>query len=75
MLVSKLSHSCRCRLRPRLPAQTLMQYIQERLTPSAAVSKLNERVKRIGKVNAEIADWLQVSLMRDSIEGGTLFTR
>ena len=52
-----------------------MQYIQERLTPSAAVSKLNERVKRIGKVNAEIADWLQVSLMRDSIEEGTLFTR
>ncbi|KAH6673801.1 Muniscin C-terminal mu homology domain-containing protein [Halenospora varia] len=31
----------------------------ERLPPSAAVSKFNERVKRIGKVNSEIADWLQ----------------
>ncbi|KAF4636571.1 hypothetical protein G7Y89_g1512 [Cudoniella acicularis] len=31
----------------------------ERLQPAAAVSKFNERVKRIGKVNSEIADWLQ----------------
>lgn len=31
----------------------------ERLQPSGAVSKFNERVKRIGKVNTEIADWLQ----------------
>lgn len=33
---------------------------QERLPPAAAVTKFNERVKRIGKVNTEIADWLQV---------------
>ncbi|TVY54391.1 Cytoskeletal protein syp1 [Lachnellula cervina] len=31
----------------------------ERLPPAAAVTKFNERVKRIGKVNTEIADWLQ----------------
>ena len=52
-----------------------MGYIQEQLPPSAAVSKLNERVKRIGKVNAEIADWLQVAFIRDAIEESTLFTR
>ena len=33
---------------------------QERLPPVAAVTKFNERAKRIGKVNTEIADWLQV---------------
>jgi hypothetical protein len=33
---------------------------QERLQPASAVSKFNERVKRIGKTNSEIADWLQV---------------
>ena len=33
---------------------------KERLTPVAAVSKLSERVKKIGKVNSDIADWLQV---------------
>ncbi|PQE29241.1 SAFF domain-containing protein [Rutstroemia sp. NJR-2017a BBW] len=31
----------------------------DRLQPTAAVAKLNERVKRINKVNTEIADWLQ----------------
>ncbi|CZR62165.1 related to SYP1 Protein with a potential role in actin cytoskeletal organization [Phialocephala subalpina] len=30
----------------------------ERLQPAGAVQKFNERVKRIGKVNSEIADWL-----------------
>lgn len=30
----------------------------ERLQPAGAVHKFNERVKRIGKVNSEIADWL-----------------
>ncbi|KUJ16982.1 uncharacterized protein LY89DRAFT_646059 [Mollisia scopiformis] len=30
----------------------------ERLQPAGAVTKFNERVKRIGKVNSEIADWL-----------------
>ena len=35
--------------------------LQERLPPSAAAAKLNDRVKKIGKVNSEIADWLQVS--------------
>lgn len=30
------------------------------LPPAQAVSTLNERVKRIGRVNSEIADWLQV---------------
>ena len=38
--------------------------LKERLQPAAAVSKLNERVKRIGKVNSEIADWLQVRCSR-----------
>ncbi|TVY78494.1 Cytoskeletal protein syp1 [Lachnellula suecica] len=31
----------------------------DHLQPAAAVTKFNERVKRIGKVNTEIADWLQ----------------
>lgn len=31
----------------------------ERLPPQGAVQKLNERVKKIGKTNSEIADWLQ----------------
>ncbi|APA13736.1 hypothetical protein SS1G_07570 [Sclerotinia sclerotiorum 1980 UF-70] len=31
----------------------------DRLQPAAAATKLNERVKRINKVNTEIADWLQ----------------
>lgn len=38
----------------------LLIALEERLQPSGAVSKFNERVKRIGKVNTEIADWLQV---------------
>ncbi|KAI6708577.1 hypothetical protein JHW43_008905 [Diplocarpon mali] len=33
--------------------------ILARLTPRGVSAKLNERVKRIGKVNSEIADWLQ----------------
>jgi hypothetical protein len=38
----------------------LLTALKERLPPQAAVQKLNERVKKIGKVNSEIADWLQV---------------
>jgi F-BAR domain only protein len=34
--------------------------VKERLPPAGAVSKLNERVKKIGKVNSDIAEWLQV---------------
>ncbi|PHH81393.1 hypothetical protein CDD83_3601 [Cordyceps sp. RAO-2017] len=30
------------------------------LQPGQAVQTLNERVKRINKINLEIADWLQV---------------
>jgi hypothetical protein len=33
---------------------------QASLQPAQAVSVLGERIKRIGKVNFEIADWLQV---------------
>ena len=51
----------------RIPAHPLDEAVelytngsQERLPPSAAAAKLNERVKRIGRVNTEIADWLQV---------------
>lgn len=43
---------------PRL-APVLMA-LQGRLPPGQAVAKLNDRVKKIGKVNTEIADWLQV---------------
>ena len=32
------------------------------LQPSQAVAILIERVKRVGKVNNDIAEWLQVSL-------------
>lgn len=55
----------------RIPSAPLGQDIftntnasQERLHPSAAAAKLNERVKRIGRVNTEIADWLQVHFIR-----------
>lgn len=43
----------------RVFAQLLIVW-KERLPPQGAVQKLNERVKKIGKVNSEIADWLQV---------------
>ena len=33
---------------------------QEYLQPNQAVHALNDRVKRINKLNIEIADWLQV---------------
>jgi hypothetical protein len=33
---------------------------QASLQPAQAVSTLGERIKRIGRVNVEIADWLQV---------------
>jgi F-BAR domain only protein len=33
---------------------------QGSLQPAQAVSVLSERIKRIGRVNVEIADWLQV---------------
>ncbi|EKD19655.1 uncharacterized protein L3040_002001 [Drepanopeziza brunnea f. sp. 'multigermtubi'] len=32
--------------------------ILERLTPKAVSAEVNERVKRIGKLNSEVADWL-----------------
>lgn len=38
---------------PRLSAQANLQ-------PGQAVQVVNDRLKRIGKVNTEIADWLQV---------------
>lgn len=38
---------------PRLSAQASLQ-------PGQAVQVVNDRLKRIGKVNTEIADWLQV---------------
>ena len=34
--------------------------MKDHLQPAGAVAKLNERVKKIGKVNTDIADWLQV---------------
>ena len=40
----------------------VLTILQERLQPAGAVAKLNERVKRIGKVNSEIADWLSVRI-------------
>ena len=33
---------------------------QSSLQPSQAVAVVNDRVKLIGKINADIADWLQV---------------
>ncbi|RKF53086.1 Cytoskeletal protein syp1 [Golovinomyces cichoracearum] len=40
----------------------MLQALQEQLHPGAAVTKLNERIKKIGKINSEIADWLHVPL-------------
>ncbi|KAI1007466.1 hypothetical protein K3495_g756 [Podosphaera aphanis] len=44
-----------------MDALTRQEYpaMLERLQPDAAVAKLNERVKKIGKINLEVADWLQ----------------
>lgn len=39
--------------RSRLSAQASLQ-------PGQSVQVVNDRLKRIGKVNTEIADWLQV---------------
>lgn len=51
----------------------LLTTLKERLSPQAAVQKLNERVKKIGKVNSEIADWLQVLCPgKDSFTGTCL---
>lgn len=38
----------------------LLTAAKERLQPAVAVAKFNERVRKIGKVNSEIADWLLV---------------
>ena len=38
------------------------------LQPSQAVTALNERVKRIGKVNTEIADWLAVLSLLNGVD-------
>jgi hypothetical protein len=35
---------------------------QASLQPNQAVHTLNDRVKRINKINVEIADWLQVRI-------------
>ncbi len=37
---------------------------QASLQPGQAVAVLNERVKHVGKLNADIADWLQVMRLR-----------
>jgi cystathionine beta-lyase/cystathionine gamma-synthase len=34
--------------------------LQAHLQPGQAVQTLNDRMKRINKINVEIADWLQV---------------
>lgn len=39
---------------------SLLRPVQANLTPSQANLAVAERLKRIGKVNTEIADWLQV---------------
>ena len=46
--------------------------MKDRLQPAAAVTKLNERVKKIGKVNIDIADWLQVCALVARCEGKLL---
>ena len=38
----------------------LLTVVQRSLSPNQAVSVLDERVKLIGKINADIADWLRV---------------
>ncbi|TQS35081.1 hypothetical protein Golomagni_04509 [Golovinomyces magnicellulatus] len=47
-----------------MDALTRQEYpaMLEQLHPGAAVTKLNERIKKIGKINSEIADWLHVPL-------------
>ena len=42
----------------------LLTGAQRSLSPNQAVSVLDERVKIIGKINADIADWLRVSSVR-----------
>ena len=39
----------------------LMGEFQENLQPAQAVDALNERVKHVGRLNIEVADWLKVS--------------
>lgn len=40
--------------------QGITDETQRSLTPNQAVAILDERVKLIGKINADIADWLAV---------------
>ena len=42
------------------PSPTCSHAIQASLQPNQAVQVLGDRVKRISKLNTEIADWLQV---------------
>ncbi|MBE7181517.1 MAG: hypothetical protein INR71_09980, partial [Terriglobus roseus] len=44
---------------------------QEALQPTQAVEMLNERMRHVGKLNGEVADWLQVCLARRA-SGGSL---
>lgn len=46
-------HSCRLLTASSVSAQANLQ-------PNQAVQVVNERLKRIGKINTEIAEWLQV---------------
>ena len=41
--------------------ETTDDKVKRSLSPNQAVSVLEERVKLIGKVNSDIADWLAVS--------------
>lgn len=51
--------------------------LQANLQPGQAVQTLNDRVKRINKINIEIADWLQVcaSTLRPYVPPGRSWTR
>ncbi|CCU74278.1 BAR superfamily protein [Blumeria hordei DH14] len=57
-----------------MEALTRQEYpaMLDRLHPGTAVIKLNERVKKIGKVNAEVADWLQERRKVESIYAASL---
>lgn len=47
-------------LRSLQALHTLAHQSQENLQPAQAVDALNDRVKHVGRLNLEIAEWLKV---------------
>lgn len=50
----------------------MLTMIKATLQPSEAMTVLDNRMRQIGRLNTEIADWLQVSRCASSFEYNTI---